>query len=139
MTSVAVIAHERKTLAGGSPSSAGSLPRRASRTPIWYQVPKSRKAPGFARQAIAQGADLVFVWGGDGTVQRCLEVVASAGVAMAILPAGTANLLATNLGIPEELTVAVDIGLYGARRKLDVGVINGEQFAVMAGAGFERT
>ncbi len=137
MTSVAVIAHERKTLGGGLPQLRRILAEKGFADPIWYQVPKSRKAPGFARQAIAQGADLVFVWGGDGTVQRCLEVVASAGVAMAILPAGTANLLATNLGIPEELTVAVDIGLYGARRKLDVGVINGEQFAVMAGAGFD--
>jgi len=137
MTSVAVIAHEKKSLGGGLPELRRVLAEKGFVDPIWYQVPKSRKAPGVARQAMAQGADLVFVWGGDGTVQRCLKVVAGAGVAMAILPAGTANLLANNLGIPDELSAAVDIGLYGARRKIDVGVLNGERFAVMAGAGLD--
>ena len=54
-----------------------------------------------------------------------------------ILPAGTANLLATNLEIPKDLEQAVAIGLHGARRSLDVGVLNGERFAVVAGAGFD--
>jgi diacylglycerol kinase family enzyme len=56
---------------------------------------------------------------------------------VAIIPAGTANLLASNLGIPHDLERAVDIGLGGIHRMLDVGVINGEHFAVMAGAGFD--
>jgi diacylglycerol kinase family enzyme len=56
---------------------------------------------------------------------------------MAILPAGTANLLATNLGIPIDLAAAIDVGLHGARRSIDVGVLNGERFAVMAGAGLD--
>src|SRR5688500_16979738 len=72
-------------------------------------------------------------------VQRCIDAVANSGsgAALAILPAGTANLLATNLGIPPDLTRALRIGLRGLRRKLDVGVINGERFAVMAGSGFD--
>ena len=53
------------------------------------------------------------------------------------MPAGTANLLATNLGIPKHVARAVHVGLHGARRKLDVGVVNGERFAVMAGTGFD--
>ncbi|WP_240741973.1 diacylglycerol/lipid kinase family protein [Micromonospora zingiberis] len=56
---------------------------------------------------------------------------------MAILPAGTANLFAGNLGIPEDLPAAVRIGLHGRRRRLDLGKLNGEHFAVMAGAGFD--
>jgi diacylglycerol kinase family enzyme len=56
---------------------------------------------------------------------------------MAIVPAGTANLLAGNLGIPRDLTEAVRIGVHGARRVLDLGRVNGEHFAVMAGAGFD--
>ena len=56
---------------------------------------------------------------------------------VAILPAGTANLLATNLGIPKDLAQAVAIGLHGERRPLDTGTVNGEHFAVMAGAGFD--
>jgi diacylglycerol kinase (ATP) len=53
------------------------------------------------------------------------------------VPAGTANLLATHLGIPRDIARAVRIALHGVRRKLDVGVINGERFAVMAGTGFD--
>ena len=83
------------------------------------------------------GADLVFVWGGDGMVQRCIDAAAGSSATIAILPAGTANLLATNLDIPKDLAQAVAIGLHGSRRSLDVGVLNGERFAVMAGAGFD--
>ena len=54
-----------------------------------------------------------------------------------ILPAGTANLLASNLGIPSDLPGALDAALHGGDRRLDVGRVNGERFAVMAGAGFD--
>ena len=57
---------------------------------------------------------------------------------MAILPAGTANLLASNLDIPAgDVAAAVRVGLHGRRRLLDTGSVNGEHFAVMAGAGFD--
>ena len=58
-------------------------------------------------------------------------------MSLAILPAGTANLLATNLGLPEDLEACVRIGLDGTRRGLDVGKVNGEHFGVMAGAGLD--
>ena len=80
---------------------------------------------------------MIFVWGGDGTVQRCIDAVAGMGTAVAILPAGTANLLATNLRIPDDITEAVRIGLHGERRLMDTGSVNGEHFTVMAGAGFD--
>ena len=79
----------------------------------------------------------MFVWGGDGMVQRCVDALAGTEAAVAILPAGTANLLASNLGIPKDIDEAVRIGLHGARRRLDLGRVNGERFAVMAGAGFD--
>jgi YegS/Rv2252/BmrU family lipid kinase len=81
----------------------------------------------------------VFAWGGDGTVQRCVDVLAGTTVSLAIVPAGTANLFATNLGIPKDIGEAVAIGLRGERRSLDVGRLNSERFAVMAGAGFDAT
>jgi diacylglycerol kinase (ATP) len=137
MTSVAVIAHEKKSLGGGLPELRRLLAERGFPDPIWYQVTKTRQAAAFAAMAIEQGADLIFLWGGDGTLQHCVESVAGSGVAMAILPAGTANLLATNLGIPIDLSAAVEVGLQGARRAIDVGVLNGERFAVMAGAGLD--
>ncbi len=105
---------------------------------MWYEVTKSRLAPERARKLLKKsGVDLIFVWGGDGTVQRVIDAVAGAPVALAILPAGTANLFATNLGIPKDLEEAVTIGLNGSRRQLDVGLMNGEHFAVMAGTGLD--
>jgi diacylglycerol kinase (ATP) len=137
MTSVAVVAHRDKRLGGGLPELRRTLIANGVTDPMWFEVPKSAKAPKLIRRAVKQGADLVFVWGGDGMVQRCIDAVAGSDVAIAILPAGTANLLATNLDIPKDLAEAVAIGLHGSRRSLDVGVLNGERFAVMGGAGFD--
>jgi YegS/Rv2252/BmrU family lipid kinase len=86
---------------------------------------------------VKDGADLIFIWGGDGMVQRCVDALRGSDVAVAILPAGTGNLLAATLGIPKDIAKAVDIGLNGTRRRLDVGVMNGERFAAMAGTGFD--
>jgi diacylglycerol kinase (ATP) len=137
MSTVAVVAHARKTFGGGLGQLREVLAREGVSDPLWYEVRKSRGAPKRARQAAKKGADLMFVWGGDGTVQRCLDAVAGTGAAVAILPAGTANLLATNLHVPDDLAAAVQVGLHGNRRELDTGSVNGEHFAVMAGAGFD--
>jgi diacylglycerol kinase (ATP) len=137
-TSVAVVAHSGKKLGDGLGELRRVLAHAGCRDPIWYEVPKTRKAPKAVRRAVKKGAKLIFVWGGDGMVQRCIDALAgSQKVELAILPAGTANLLATELGIPKDIAKAVRIGLRGTRRKLDVGVINGERFAVMAGTGLD--
>lgn len=137
MTSVGVLAHSAKTLGGGLGELRTTLAAYGVSDPMWYEVPKSKFAPERARKLLKKGADLIFVWGGDGTVQRIIDTVAGAPVALAILPAGTANLFATNLGIPKDLEEAVKIGLNGSRRQLDVGLMNGEHFAVMAGTGLD--
>jgi diacylglycerol kinase (ATP) len=137
VTSVAVVAHSGKTLGGGLPELRSVLAGEGVVDPLWYEVPKSKRAPKFVRKALSDGADLVFVWGGDGMVQRCIDVAAGSNATIAILPAGTANLFASNIGIPKDLTAAVAIGLHGERHAFDVGVINGEHFAVMAGAGLD--
>jgi diacylglycerol kinase (ATP) len=64
MSTVAVVAHARKTFGGGLPELRRVLARESVTDPLWYEVKKSRKAPKYARRAAAQGADLVFVWGG---------------------------------------------------------------------------
>jgi YegS/Rv2252/BmrU family lipid kinase len=137
MTRVAVVAHRKKTIGGGLEDLRRALKARGVDEPVWYEVDKSRKATKKAATAAADGVDVVFAWGGDGTVQRCIDALAGTGVALAIVPAGTANLLASNLGIPKDIEGAVDIGLFGTRRPLDIGRVNGERFAVMAGAGFD--
>jgi diacylglycerol kinase (ATP) len=134
---IAVIAHRGKTFGGGLAELRRLLADEGYRTPLWYEVPKSRKAPKKARKAHKSGADLVLVWGGDGMVQRCVDTLAGSDVTVGILPAGTANLLASNLGIPQDLPEALRIALHGERRRLDLGKLNGEHFAVMAGAGFD--
>jgi diacylglycerol kinase (ATP) len=94
-------------------------------------------APKRVKKALDAGAELLFVWGGDGMVQRCVDALAGSDVALAIIPAGTANLFASNLEIPKDIGEAVAVGLQGSRRRLDVGEINGERFTVMAGAGLD--
>ena len=137
MADVAVVAHAGKSFGGGLPELREILAREGVTDPHWYEVKKSRRAPKYARRAAAQGADVLFVWGGDGSVQRCIDAVAGTDTAVAILPAGTANLLAANLGVPDDLAEAVQVGLHGDRRRLDTGSVNGERFMVMAGAGFD--
>jgi diacylglycerol kinase family enzyme len=137
MTCAAVIAHSGKTFGGGLGELRQVLYDVGVAQPLWYEVAKSRQVPDCAREAMEAGADLLFVWGGDGTVQRCVDTVAGTGTPIAILPAGTANVLATNLGVPQDIAAAVEIGLHGERRLLDTGTVNGEHFAVMAGAGLD--
>jgi diacylglycerol kinase (ATP) len=134
---VAVIAHAGKTLGGGLSELRRVLEAEGVDDPLWREVPKSRKASAQVRRAVDDGAQLVFAWGGDGMVQRCIDVLAGSDVALAVIPTGTANLFASNLGIPKDIEQAVAIGLRGERRQLDVGRFNGERFGVMAGAGFD--
>ncbi len=137
MTAVAVLAHAAKSLDGGLPALRQTLSSYGFDDPPWVEVTKAKRIPDAARRLRKDGADLVFVWGGDGSVQRALDALAGSGVEVAILPAGTANLFATNLGIPADLEQAVRIGLHGARRAIDLGRANGEHFGVMAGAGLD--
>jgi diacylglycerol kinase (ATP) len=134
---VAVIAHAGKSFGDGLLAFRQALEAAGVTEPLWYEVPKSRKAPKVVERALGEGAELVIAWGGDGTVQRCIDVLAGTGVPLAIAPAGTANLLATHLEIPQDIEQVVAIALGDSRRTLDVGTINGEHFAVMAGAGFD--
>lgn len=137
MNKIAVVAHSKKQLGGGLNELRELLAADGVADPLWYEVPKSKNAPKAALKAKEAGAELVLVWGGDGTVQRCIDALAGSGVTIGILPAGTANLLANNLGVPIDLESSVRVALHGPRRSLDVGRINGERFAVMAGTGLD--
>jgi YegS/Rv2252/BmrU family lipid kinase len=134
---VAVVAHAEKQLDGGLPELRRVLAAEGIDDPLWYEVPKAKKAPECVRRALDEGAELVFAWGGDGTVRRCVGELAGQDASLAVLPAGTANLFATNLGIPKDIEQAVAIGLRGERRRFDVGRFEDERFAVMAGVGFD--
>jgi diacylglycerol kinase family enzyme len=90
-----------------------------------------------------KSSDLIIVAGGDGTIRLVLGAVAHLKLAtpVAIMPLGTGNQLARNLSIYEEnifadsLRNAIDIALEGTPIAIDLGLMNGEYFAVAAGAG----
>lgn len=134
---VAVVAHAEKRLGGGLAELRRVLEARGVADPLWYEVTKAKHAPDRAQRALDDGAELVFAWGGDGTVRRCMGVLAGTDACLAVLPAGTANLFATNLDIPADIEEAVEIGLHGERTRIDVGSFSGERFGVMAGVGFD--
>ena len=139
MRSIGVVLHEGKTLGQGLEELRMALADAGYADPPWYQVPKSKEAPKKVRRLLDEGVERILVWGGDGTVRRCIDTIVAedAKVEVAILPAGTANLLAKALSVPIDLHGALDVAINGTPRPIDVGLINGEAFAVMAGTGFD--
>jgi len=92
------------------------------------------------RQAIQrepEGHVRVVVAGGDGTIHAALPVLVETGVPLAILPVGSVNVLARELGIPRELDLAIAVARDGTPRRVDVGLANGQPFSLMAGIGFD--
>ena len=118
-------------------SCAAELANQGQMDPMWFEVPKSKFVPKAVRKALKRGAELVMIWGGDGSVQRAVDTLAGTSVPLAILPAGTGNLFATNLGIPKTVPEAVDVALNGRERAIDLGRVNGEHFGVMMGIGLD--
>jgi YegS/Rv2252/BmrU family lipid kinase len=105
--------------------------------PVWLETTAEDPGAGQAAQAVRDGVDLVLACGGDGTVTACAEGVAGSGVPLGILPLGTGNLLARNLGLPLDVDAALVAALTGTDRRLDAGSANGHTFVVMAGLGFD--
>jgi diacylglycerol kinase (ATP) len=99
-----------------------------------------------ARRAIAAGCDTVFACGGDGTIHNIAQVLANTSVALAILPMGTANALAHDLGIPNNVTGAARAALRGVPRRVALGKVeysdlsgkpDSRYFVVAAGIGVD--
>jgi diacylglycerol kinase family enzyme len=112
--------------------------------PLWLQTTVEEPGGGQARIALAAGADVVLVCGGDGTIRHVAQVLAGSGTPLGLLPAGTGNLLARNLAIGLGDPVrATRIALCGENRAVDVGRVfiddraEEQVFLVMAGVGFD--
>jgi diacylglycerol kinase (ATP) len=90
-----------------------------------------------ARSMLDAHADMVMVWGGDGTVNEVASVLASTGTPLAIVPGGSGNGLARSLGVPLEPELAIARAIDGVNRQLDVGEVDGRLFFNLAGVGFD--
>jgi YegS/Rv2252/BmrU family lipid kinase len=90
-----------------------------------------------ARGAVARGARLVMAWGGDGTINEVASALAFGDVPMALIPAGSGNGLARELGVSFRAPQAIADALGAAGRPIDVGEINGRLFVNVAGVGFD--
>jgi YegS/Rv2252/BmrU family lipid kinase len=76
-----------------------------------------------ARLAIVSGCDTIFACGGDGTIHNVAQVVANSPAALAVLPLGTANALAHDLGVPTNVAAAAKTSLGGTLRRIALGRI----------------
>ena len=98
-------------------------------------------ASELARQGVVEGADLIAVYGGDGTTTQAMEGVVGSSTPVALIPGGTGNLLAGNLRIPRNPRAAARAAIRGVPRFIDLGRMKcngGERyFAVGAGTGID--
>lgn len=91
-----------------------------------------------ARIRSETGSDRLLVCGGDGTVGAVLAATAGSGIAVGIVPGGTGNQLARNLGIPLEIGAAVRVALEGSMVPMDLAVTDrGEWLCQMGGMGVD--
>jgi YegS/Rv2252/BmrU family lipid kinase len=86
-------------------------------------------------QAVASGAPMVIVGGGDGSLSGSVDHLVGKECVFAVLPLGTANSFARTLGIPLEIDEAVDAIIHGRRARIDLGMIDGDYFANCAAIG----
>lgn len=116
---------------------------------IWIETSEADPGVGQARRALAEGASVVMAAGGDGTVRAVAEGLQNSGVPLALLPSGTGNLLARNLGLDvnaNHVDQLVELAFTGVDQAIDVGVVEVDRpdgsvethsFVVMAGLGLD--
>jgi YegS/Rv2252/BmrU family lipid kinase len=99
-----------------------------------------------ARRAIASGCDTIFACGGDGTIHNIVQFLANSEVALGVLPMGTANALAHDLGLPTSAPAAAKAALTGKLRRIALGCVtcqgldghtDSRYFVITAGVGVD--
>lgn len=96
-------------------------------------------AEQLARTAVEQQADVVIAVGGDGTINEIIQALAGSETALGVLPTGTVNVWAREMGIPFYDTGAREVLLHGQTRRIDLGRVNDRYFLMMVGIGLDGT
>jgi len=94
-------------------------------------------AEAFARGADAGEFDAIVAAGGDGTINEVVNGLAESALPLAIMPLGTANVLANEIGLPRAPERIAEIAVVGAARPIWLGEVAGRRFVMMAGIGFD--
>ncbi|TFI59234.1 diacylglycerol kinase [Sphingomonas parva] len=100
-----------------------------------HAVKDPRNLNATVDRAVANGAPMVIIGGGDGSLSCTIDFVVGRDCVFALLPLGTANSFARTLGIPLDLEGAVRTIATGRRRRIDLGTIDGDYFANCAAMG----
>lgn len=90
-----------------------------------------------ARAAVAAGCDVVAIAGGDGTIDEVVNGLAGLAATVAIIPLGTANVLAGEIGLARNPETVADTIVRGTARTIHIGRIGERRFVMMAGVGFD--
>lgn len=90
-----------------------------------------------AAAALSGGSRMVMIWGGDGSMNEAGSALLGKGIPLAIIPAGSGNGLARELGIPLRPAAAIAAALRGTPRVIDAGELGGRPFFNVAGVGFD--
>src|SRR5437763_8553367 len=103
---------------------------------LWY-TQAAGDGEELARKAVKQQVNLVIAAGGDGTINEIIQGLAGSETALGVLPGGTVNVWARELGIPLDDTGARNVLVHGQTRRIDLGCVNGRYFLLMVGIGFD--
>ena len=109
---------------------------------LWLETTTDDPGRAMAEQAVREGVDLVLGAGGDGTIRVICSGLAGTGVPFGLIPAGTGNLLAKNIGIPLDEAAALAVAFDGEDKPIDLVRLTVDDrppihFAVMAGVGID--
>ena len=94
-------------------------------------------AEAMVRSLSSSTTDLVAAAGGDGTINEVVNGLRGTGIALGIIPLGTANVVADEIGLRKDTPGIVRALAHGSLRPIHVGLCNGRRFVMMAGVGFD--